>query len=237
MTKKTKKLSIHLTDKEQIWGILYLLFTLFVLPQLLRMLNDILPTPLSDVWFNFLYFTLNFLFILWIFHGFFKRSLIYAGSHFWDFLLAVLLGAAAYWLCNWGLSLLIGWLFPSFENLNDSTISAMAHNNFLIMFIGTVIFVPVAEEALYRGLVFGSLYPKSHAVGYILSTIIFAAVHTMAYIGVYTIPHLLLALLQYVPAGLTLAWAYRKSGSIFAPIVIHAVINAIGLFSISISFG
>lgn len=237
MAKKTTKLSVHLTDKEQIWGIIYLLFSLFVLPYLLSVFNSFLPVKLNDAWFNFLYFTLNFLFIFWIFHGFFKRSLMFAGTHIGDFLLAVLLGAAAYWLCNWGLSMLFSRVFPQFENLNDSAITAMVHSNFFIMLLGTVIFVPVAEEALHRGLVFGSLYPKSHTAAYILSTVIFAAVHTMNYVGKYDIPSLLLAFLQYVPAGLILAWAYRKSGSIFASILIHSMVNAISLFSISITFG
>ena len=54
----------------------------------------------------------------------------------------------------------------------------------------------------------------------------------MNYVGVYSLPHLLLAYAQYIPAGLMLAWAYRKSGSIFAPMLIHATINAISLFSL-----
>ena len=32
MAKKTKRLSVRLTDKEQIWAIVYLLFTYFLLP-------------------------------------------------------------------------------------------------------------------------------------------------------------------------------------------------------------
>ncbi len=237
MAKKTTKLSICLTDREQVWGILYLLFSLFALPYLLSLFNSLLHTPLNNAWYNFLYFSLNFLFIFWIFHGFFKRSLAYAGSHFWDFILVVLIGAIVYWVCNWGLSILFAHAFPDFENLNDSSITQMAHSNFVIMLIGTVLFVPIAEEALYRGLIFGSLYPKSHVAAYFLSTVIFAAVHTISYIGTYSLPNLILALVQYVPAGLVLAWTYRKSGSIFAPILIHAAINAFGLFSISFTVG
>lgn len=229
MAQKTTKLSIRLTDKEQIWGIVYLLFSVFLLPTLLRMLNGTLPTPLGSAWFNFLYFVCNFLFILWIFHDFFKRSLIYAGKHFGQFLVAVLAGLAAYWLFSWLLSMLLGHLSESYVNLNDSSIFTMAQGHFPIVLIGTVFLVPVAEEALHRGLVFGSLYPKSHVMAYVLSAAIFSAVHIFGYIGVYSPTHLLLAFVQYLPAGLVLAWAYRFSGSIFAPMVIHAAVNAIGL--------
>ena len=108
----------------------------------------------------------------------------------------------------------------------------MLHDNFWVMAIGTVFLVPVAEEALHRGLIFGSLYQKSHMAGYLLSAAIFSAVHIFGYTGVYTPLHLVLAFLQYIPAGLTLCWAYRLSGSIYAPILIHATINAISLISL-----
>ena len=39
-----------------------------------------------------------------------------------------------------------------------------------------------------------------------------------------------LAFLQYLPAGLCLAWCYVKSGSICGPILMHALIN---LYSIN----
>ncbi len=232
MAKKKIKLSVHLTDKEQIWGIAYLLASIFLLPSALNYLNGYLPVPLSSTWINFLYFTVNFLFILWIFHGFFQRSLGYAGSHVGDFLIAVLIGAAGYWLCSWGISLLIARLFPEYANLNDSTISDMVHSNFWVMAIGTVVLVPVTEEALHRGLIFGCLYQKSHAAAYILSTVIFASVHVMNYVGVYSLLDTALAFIQYIPAGLALAWAYRKSGSIFAPILMHAMINGVSIFAL-----
>ena len=231
MAKKTKRLSVHLTDKEQIWAIIYLLFSLFLLPELLQWMNGYLPLKLSSMWLNFLFFTLNFLFVFWIFAGFFKRNLIYAGQNMLDFLIAVLLCSAFYWLSSWGLSQLLHQFFPDYLNLNDGSIGSMVQENFVLMFLGTVVFVPVAEEALHRGLIFGSLYPKSHGAAYVLSIVIFAAVHIVGYVGVYSTLHLALAFVQYVPAGLALAWAYRRSGSIFAPMLMHAVINAVGIFA------
>lgn len=231
MSKNTKRLSVHLTDREQIWAIVYMLFSIFLLPECLAWMNSSLSAPLGKLWLNFLYFTINFLFVIWIFGGFFKRSLIYAGQNVVDFLIAVAVGFTGYWLCSWGYSWVLSRFFPEFVNLNDGSISEMVHENFTIMFLGTAVFVPVAEEALHRGLIFGSLYPKNHAAAYCLSTVIFAAVHIMGYVGVYSLPNLILAFIQYLPAGLSLAWAYRRSGSIFAPMLMHAVINAMGVFA------
>lgn len=231
MANTTRRLSVRLTDKEQVWALIYLLFSYLMLPTLIYELVEFLPVQLADHWINFLYFAVNFTMVLWIFGGFFRRSLAYAGQNVLDFLMAVILGFGFYWLCSWGISMVYGWLFPDFLNLNDGSIASMAQGNFALVFVGTVFLVPVAEEALHRGLVFGSLYHKSAMAAYLLSTVIFASVHLMGYVGVYSNLHLALAFIQYVPAGLTLAWAYRRSGSIFAPMVMHAVINALGMFA------
>jgi membrane protease YdiL (CAAX protease family) len=51
----------------------------------------------------------------------------------------------------------------------------------------------------------------------------------IAYIGTLSPMRLLLSLLQYLPAGYCLARAYAKSGSLFAPMLIHATINLIAV--------
>ena len=57
----------------------------------------------------------------------------------------------------------------------------------------------------------------------------FACIHIVGYIGTYSPLELVMAVLQYLPAGLSLAWAYTKADSIFAPILIHACINLIAV--------
>ena len=37
-------------------------------------------------------------------------------------------------------------------------------------------------------------------------------------------------MLQYLPAGLCLAWSCIRGQTIFAPIVIHALVNAVGIY-------
>ena len=55
------------------------------------------------------------------------------------------------------------------------------------------------------------------------------AIHVLGFIGKYSALELVMAVLQYLPAGLSLAWAYTKSDTIFAPIVIHACINLVAI--------
>ena len=76
------------------------------------------------------------------------------------------------------------------------------------------------------GLIFRNLYGKSRWAAYIVSILVFAIIHIIGYIGKYSALELLMAVLQYLPAGLCLAWSYAKADTIFAPILIHAAINA-----------
>ena len=227
-----KKLPISMTDREKRLGFGYLLLDLFILPALLSAMNQRLAVPLSGAWTNFLYFSLNFLFLAVIFSRFLKRSLMFAGQHIWEFFLAVIPGFLLYWLSNVLLSAGILWLYPGFSNINDGSIAQMTEGNFVIVAIGTVLLVPMAEELLHRGLVFGSLHRKSRAAAYMISMLFFAAIHVLGYLGFHDSMSLFLSFVQYLPAGLILAWAYEKSGCIFAPIAIHTVINAMGIYAL-----
>ncbi len=97
------------------------------------------------------------------------------------------------------------------------------------MAIATVLLVPPAEELIFRGLIFGCAAEKSGALGYALSCALFALVHILGYVGAYSPAQLACCFVQYLPAGIALAWAYHFSGSIFSPIAIHALINAMSL--------
>ena len=35
--------------------------------------------------------------------------------------------------------------------------------------------------------------------------------------------------LEYIPAGIALAWAYEKADTIFAPVLMHSLINALSI--------
>ena len=228
---KSIRLPITMTGREKLLGFGYALVDLFVLPSLLSAMNGLLAQPLSMVWINFLYFALNFLFLATIFHRFLKRSIAYCGKNFTQLVGAAFLGFVAYWVANVALSFCILKFFPDYANPNDGSIAEMTGGNFPIMAIGTVLFVPMAEELVHRGLVFGLLLPKSKAVAYILSASVFAAVHVIGYLGTAPELTLVLAFIQYLPAGLVLGWAYEKSGTIIAPMAIHATINAMGIWA------
>ena len=225
MRQLTVKTSFH----ERLWGWIYLGLQVLVIPTALYVCNLMLALELSDTEINFAFFALNFIFVTVIFHRFLltngKIALIKPAT-------VIITGVTGYFLylfSSYIVALLITTVYPSFYNVNDSFISTMVSNDYTLMMVGTVILVPVVEETLYRGLIFGSLYNRSRVLAYIVSTLAFAALHVYGYIGTYPPIHLLLCLLEYVPAGLCLAWAYAKTDSIWTPILIHMAVNAIAV--------
>lgn len=210
-------------------GFLYLAFELLFLPSLLRWCNGQLHPSLSTAELNFLYYLLNFLAVLFIFHQFLGHNLSQVAQHPAYFCQAVILGLAAYYACFYALDFVMDFLTPSFSNYNDAAIAEMSRGGFFLMLVGTVILVPTAEECFFRGLIFRNLYGKSRWAAYLVSMIAFAAIHILGYIGLYSPLELIMAVLQYLPAGLCLAWAYQKCGTIFAPIFMHACINFLSI--------
>lgn len=228
MKRRVKKLSVPMTPRETWMGWCYLPVQLLLLPGLLTELFVACFPAAGGAWLNFVYYLINFTAVILIFHTFLKKSLETAGENFWRLLQAVLLG----FVCYYGASLLLAGLIqrlqPGFSNVNDGTIARLSREGYYLMAVGTVVLVPPAEECLYRGVVFRWLYARSRWVAYVLSTLLFCAIHVMGYVGSYDAGTLALCFLQYIPAGVCLAWAYETADTIFAPILIHAAINAVG---------
>ena len=84
--------------------------------------------------------------------------------------------------------------------------------------------VPIAEEILFRGLVFERMKKeKGYRMAAILSALLFGAYH--------------LNVIQFIYAfcfGLILAYVYEKYGSILAPVMVHASANLFIYFAMNI---
>lgn len=94
------------------------------------------------------------------------------------------------------------------------------------------VLMPVVEETLFRGLLFGATRRYSRALGYVLSTLVYAVYCVWQFVFTYGQVDFryLLLFVQYLPMSLALTWCYDNGGSIWSPIALHAVINAFTLF-------
>ena len=227
--KKSRLLYISMNRSEKILGWLYMAFSFIALPSLLQLLNRNLTAPMNASTLNFVYYCINFFAIVCIFHRFLGNSLVSAWRDLWNFVQAVVLGYVAYWAATRVMGWAMSYLMPGFQNVNDSSMVTMARTNYTLMAIGTVLLVPMTEEVLFRGLIFRNLYRSSKAAAYLVSMAAFAAMHVLGYLGSESVTTLVICFLQYLPAGLCLAWTYTKADNLFAPVVVHALVNAIAI--------
>lgn len=217
------------TPNETVFGFLYFLLQLLIIPSIIMVVNMMLPVPYSEAVVNFVFFAVNFVTVLIIFRKFLAANFRSLLAYPWYTLRCAGIGFLIYMAGNTVFSLLVTALVPEFANINDAAIMEMVQDNFTLMTIGTVILVPIAEECFYRGLIFRNLYDKSPFLAYALSMILFSLAHVLAYVGMEDFGTLALCFIQYLPPAFALAWCYRRSGSIFAPILIHMVVNQTGM--------
>lgn len=211
--------------KELCKGLSYLAFELCFLSRLLFALNRSLPISLSTAAVNFSYFLINFCVVVLIFRRHFFTLWTDLRHHFLDVIPCSILFFLAYEGISFFLSRVICILDPEFISLNDQTIRSLVSENFPLMFVGTVFLAPVAEEFLYRGVLFRGLYDHSPIAAWIISAVVFSAVHLSGAIGNVRFVTLMLCFIQYLPAGLLLAASYRHCGSLLSPIFIHIAVN------------
>lgn len=234
--------SIPMTRKEQLLGWLYLIFEITLLPSLLSAALMILFPEANATALNLLLFATNFIVVCVIFCRYWLESFRNLRSRIWSLFWR---SAVALIGCKGVLTavnLLLNFFCPQYftqtaigpvlQNLNDANIIQMAREQYLLIAIGTVLLVPPVEEILHRGVVFGSIYSKSPLLAFLVSAILFASIHILSYLGISDKVYLLICFLQYIPPALALCWLYAGTGSIFAPIFMHMMFNAIGILSV-----
>ncbi len=215
------------------WGVRYLLFQMLVLPYLLGWFCSLLNLYLDDTKVNLLYYTINFAALVGIFWRFLQASLQHALQDIGNVLIPAVVGFFVYRFTSSLMDIAIYYLFPGFFNVNDAHISDMAQNQLPIWAFCTIVLVPPVEELLFRGALFGGFASKHKILAWLLSVLGFALMHVIGYVGQYSWDMLLISLVQYLPAGICLAAAYRRSGNIFTPILMHAAVNSIAMLSIA----
>ena len=219
-----------LRRSEIFWGTTYTLLEFFVLPTALTFLNLSWQFPLWLL--NCILFFSNFLFSIIIYHRFLRNALRAFAQKAFRVIGFAVAGLFLYYALSFAVSAAILTLFPDFENLNNTSVSDMAAEGGIYMVLATVVAAPVAEELLFRGLLFRGIYDKSRWLAWLVSVLAFSAVHVTGYLDSYEPAMLAIAVMQYLPAGICLAWAYRKADNIMAPIIMHILINSIAMGAI-----
>lgn len=208
-----------------VWFFAYAFLMGFVVGAIMGLLN----LPYSDATLNCIYFFLNFIITALLFRRFLSYSLPLVADHLLRFLKSVLIGFMVYWVLMVCFSALVELLGISTWVPNDDTISSIAGENYRIMWVGAVLLAPMTEETLIRGLIFGNIRRKNRILAYILTAVIFALMHMAAYLGEMNIYNVVYNLFAYGLPSVALCLCYEYAGTIWGPIALHMVVNAMGM--------
>ena len=95
-----------------------------------------------------------------------------------------------------------------------------------------LVLIPVVEETLFRGLVFGSLRSLSVPLAYAVTILLYALSMVWRYAMELHDPRYLLLAVRYLPLSAAYTWCYDNGGSVWACVVLHALVNGLMLLFI-----
>ena len=224
------KLSICTTRRENLLGFGYWLISLFVLPTVISLMGYWLGFSISLSLLNVLYFLINFICVVGIFHRFLLASVKHALEKPLKCLSCAVKGLLVYYALTVLVSIVIApWAGPDFSNVNDNAIMDLSKEYTGMFVFGTVFLVPVTEEVFFRGLLFQGFSRRMPKLAIWISVLCFAGIHLVDFIGREEWKTLLFCFVQYLPAGIALINAYVASDTIVTPILMHIIINLIAV--------
>jgi membrane protease YdiL (CAAX protease family) len=221
-----------MTRGEAIFGWIYVLAEQYPLPLLLALILSAARIPMTGIAWNTLIFGLNFSVVMVVFRRYLQKNLRQFTRNLGHCISIAVIGYMIYYAANTLTSILTYVLMPHYANANNEAIQTMTEFNYPLMLLNTVILVPITEEVFYRGVIFGSLDKTNRLLAYVVSVLVFSAIHVVGYIGSDTSAFwVVISLLQYIPASICLAWTYAQTDSIFTPTLIHMAINLLAMLS------
>lgn len=128
----------------------------------------------------------------------------------------------------WFLSLVVQFFLPNDPSVNQQIATDLTLSQPLFSFFAVVIFAPLTEELIFRGMLARYLFPnqdnsKQTLIFLLVSSLLFALVH---------FPGTPQQFLVYGSLGLSLGLAYISKGSLAYSIALHALNNLIGFLMI-----
>ncbi len=222
--------AVQMRRYEIIGGLIWLAVYLFLMSDLTQLLLQLMGVRISTLTLNKAYFLGCFLVTAVLFRRFLSYSLPEVADRPLRVLVGILLGYCIYAACQGTLSMVYGHLVPNLKTPNDDNIRAIAQSSYSTMAVAAVLLAPITEETLLRGLVFGNLRKKNRIVAYVVTAVLFSGIHIMNYVLTLDLTSLMLNFLLYLLPSVALCVCYEYAGTIWAPILLHMIINALSMW-------
>lgn len=223
-----------MSKPQRIAGMVYIPFHLIIFPLFIGMMAVFLPSGLSDIARQTIYFGLGLAFCLICMWSYLRRAYDILLDNLLVSIIAVSFALISYFLLTYlAEGLLFTILGDQVSNPNNNAIMNAADKYPNAIFALTVFIAPLVEETLFRGVLFGSLRPKHRILAYVLSTGLFALYHVWQPALNAHDWMMLIYMLEYIPAGYVFAWLYEKTNCIWLPIFLHMGINLLSMVAIT----
>ena len=218
---------------QTVFGWIWLAVHVFVLPIAAGVIIQLYPDFLTEAQWELALFAVSAVALGIAMLRYWKRGFERVLERPGRTLLSALGGLAIYYALSTAVTLLLVLVASDMleGNPNNEAVVAVAKTDYGTMKAAAVFLAPLVEETLFRGVIFGSLRKKSRIAAYFVSVLLFCLLHVWQFVAATGDWGYLIYLLQYIPAGVALAWCYERSGTIWAPIGMHMLVNALA-FSI-----
>ncbi len=149
--------------------------------------------------------------------------------NFGDAFRSILIVIGLLYLANIVIGGLISVLTETTTSANQEEVSAMFNQNMVLQSIATVIFAPILEEIVFRGVIFRDLRDKyGFMFSAIVSGVMFGLMHVLGSLISGDMVDVVYIVL-YAVMGVLFSKIYDDTQSIYAPIVGHALYNGLSV--------
>lgn len=202
------------------WFFLAFLSFLFIYGIVLSMAVEALKLGASAYAVTLLYVALAGVYVYYVYKWYRKTPVSIAVSGFNRFI----------WLpaLVWFLSIVVQFFLPNDPSVNQQTATDLTLTQPLFSFFATVIFAPLTEELIFRGMLARYLFPKQAnskqtALFLLVSSVLFALIH---------FPGDVQQFLVYTSLGFSLGLAYISRKGLVYSISLHALNNLVSFLMI-----
>ena len=202
------------------WFFLAFLSFLFIYGIVLSMAVEALKLGASAYAVTLLYVALAGVYVYYVYKWYRKTPVSIAVSGFNRFI----------WLpaLVWFLSIVVQFFLPNDPSVNQQTATDLTLTQPLFSFFATVIFAPLTEELIFRGMLARYLFPKQDSskqtlLFLLVSSLIFALIHFPGDVQQFFV---------YFSLGFSLGLAYISRKGLIYSISLHALNNLVGFLMI-----
>lgn len=129
------------------------------------------------------------------------------------------------------MSLMVMLLTGLDNSANQMAIEGMIHQYPFYVIFSAVVFAPIVEEGLFRGVFFRSLSSRNMMLAYVVSSLMFGFIHVMDSVLAGNFLDFCY-IIVYASMGCVFARLYHKTDQMISGVILHALYNGLSILAL-----